>query len=99
MGVDLALRQHIVAAIKPKYKRALRLPRTNKITQVIPEIFEYLFKTYGDVIPQDLRELMTRVENITLPPEEPVNTIFVEIDNFVTIADFAKRNFNQVSKN
>ena len=81
LRVNQALRQQIVAAIKLKYKRALRLPRTNKITQMIPKIFEYLFQTYGDITPQDLKELMTRVENITLPPEERVNTIFAEINN------------------
>ena len=87
--MDRALRQQIVAAIKTKYLRALRLPGTNKITQTIPEIFEHLFQTCGDVTPQDLRELTARVENITLPPEEPVDTIFAEIDDLTTIADFA----------
>ena len=47
-----------------------------------------MFQTYGDVTPQDLRELTARVENITLPPEELVDTIFAEIDDLATIADF-----------
>ena len=33
--------------------------------------------------------MTARVENITLPPEEPVDTIFAEIDDLATIADFA----------
>ena len=98
IGVDRALRQQIVAAIEPKYLRALRLPGTNKITQTIPEIFDNLFQTYGDVTPQDLRELTARVENITLPPEEPVDTIFAEIDDLATIADFANAPISEHQK-
>ena len=48
LGVEHALIQQIVAAIKPKYLKALRNSVTNKIIQSIPSIFDYLFETYGD---------------------------------------------------
>ena len=89
LGVERALRQQLVTAIDPKYLRALRTPGTNKLTQTIPEIFDHLFATYGDVTPQDLRELTARVEALVLPPQEPVDTIFGEIDDLATIAEYA----------
>ena len=89
IGVERALQQQLVAAIEPKYLRALRTPGTNKLTQTIPQIFDHLFSTYGDVAPQDLRELTTRVESLTFSPQEPVDTIFREMDNLATISEHA----------
>ena len=57
-----------------------------------------MFQTYGDVTPQDLRELTARVENITLPPEELVDTIFAEIDDLATIPDFANAPLTEYHK-
>ena len=89
LGVERALIQQIVAAVEPKYLKALRNPVTNKITQSIPIIFDYLFETYGDVTPQELRHLTTQVESLNFPPNEPVDTIFTEIDDLGTIAELA----------
>ena len=80
--------QQIVAAVEPKYLRALRQPGTNKLQQIIPEM-AHLFNTYGDITPQDLREIQMRVENRSFPPSEPVDTIFIEIDKLASIADIA----------
>ena len=90
IGVERAIRQQLVTAIEPKYLHALRSPGTNKLAQTIPEIFAHLFSTYGDVTPQDLRELTARVEGLIYPPQEPVDTIFGEIDDLATIANYAK---------
>ena len=77
----------MVVAIEPKYLRALQTPGTNKLNKTIPEILTHLFITYGDVTPTDLRELTSRVENLTFPPSEPVDTIFSEIDDLAAIAE------------
>ena len=90
IGVEQALIQQIVNAVEPKYLRAIRNPLTGKITKTIPEIFEYLFDTYGDVSPQELRMLTSQVEALTFPPNEPVDTIFAEIDELGTIAELAQ---------
>ena len=45
--------------------------------------------THGDVTPADLHELTSRVENLTFPPAEPVDTIFSEIDDLTAIAEIA----------
>ena len=89
IGVEHAIRQQLVTAIEPKYLRALHTPGTNKLTQTIPVIFDNLFLTYGDVTPQDLRELTARVEALVYPPQEPVDTIFGEIDDLATIVEYA----------
>ena len=89
VGVERVLIQQIVAAIEPKYLRALRQPGTHRLQKTIPEILEHLFETYGDVTPQDLRDLTVRVETLSYPPSEPVDTIFAEIDDLASIADIA----------
>ena len=89
LGVERTIIQQIVGAIEPKYLKALRNPLTNKITKTIPEIFEYLFDTYGDVSPQELQMLTKQVESLTFPANEPVDTIFSEIDDLATIAELA----------
>ena len=98
IGVERAIRQKFVTAIEPTYLRALRTPGTNKLTQTIPEIFDHLFSTYGDVTPQDLRELTARVEGLSYPPQEPVDTIFSEIDDLATIANYAKASLTSFQK-
>ena len=89
LGIGRAIIQQMVVAIEPKYLRALRTPGTNKLNNSIPEILMHLFTTYGDVTPTDLRELTSRVENLTFPPSEPVDTIFSEIDDLAAISEIA----------
>ena len=89
LGVERAIIQQIVAAVEPKYLRALRQPGTHRLQRTIPEILEHLFETYGDVTPQDLRELTLRVETLSFAPSEPVDTIFAEIDDLASIAEIA----------
>ena len=79
-----------MAAVAPKYLKALRNSVTNKIIKSIPEIFHYLFETYGDVSPQELRALTLQVESLNFPPNESVDTIFTEIDDLGTIAELAR---------
>ena len=98
LGVERALIQQIVSAIEPKFLKALRNPVTNKITKSIPEIFEYLFDTYGDVSPQELKMLTSQVEALNFPPNEPVDTIFTEIDDLGTIAVLAKAPISEQQK-
>lgn len=98
IGVERAIIQQIVAAVEPKYLKALRNPVTNKITQSIPDIFTYLFETYGDVTPQELRHLTTQVESMSFPPNEPVDTIFTEIDDLGTIAELARAPMTEQQK-
>ena len=98
LGVERALIQQIVAAVEPKYLKALRNPVTNKIVQSIPSIFTYLFETYGDVTPQELRQLTAQVEQMNFPPNEPVDTLFTEIDDLATIAELAKAPMSEQQK-
>ena len=86
--------QQIVSAIEPKYLRALRQPGTHRLQKTIPEILTHLFETYRDVTPQDLRKtsetsLTLRVENLSYPRSEPVDTNFAEIDDLASIAEIA----------
>ena len=86
-GVEQTLIQQIVSAVEPKYLRAFRTPCTNKLNHTIPEIFNHLFNTYGDVTPSKLRELQTRVESLAFPPSEPNGSIFSEIDDLAVISE------------
>eukprot|EP00957_Ditylum_brightwellii_P161664 12308913-Ditylum_brightwellii.AAC.1 len=82
--------QQIVAAINTKYLKALRSTVTNKITASIPQIFTHLFDAYGDITPQELRELCQQVENYTFAPTEPVGLVFSEIDDLSDMSTIAR---------
>ena len=81
--------QQIVTAVEPKYLQALHTPGTNKLNHTLPQIFTHLFDTYGDVSPSELRDLTQRIEALSLPLSEPIDTIFSEIDNVASIAEIA----------
>ena len=97
-GVERTIFQQIVSAIEPKYLRALRMPGTNKLNHTIPEIFDHLFDTYGDVTPR-IQDLQARVESLTLPPSKLVDSIFCEIDNLAVIAEITKAPMTPTQKN
>ena len=98
LGVEHALIQQIVAAIEPKFLKALRNSVTNKIVQLIPDIFEQLFEMFGNVTPQELRQLTTQVETMTFPPSELVDTLFTEIDDLATITKLDKAPMTEQQK-
>ena len=87
VAMERILIQQIVNAIDAKFLKAIRSKTTNKINKTIPEILTYLFKTYGDVSPQELMSLRSEIEHMTFDPKEPVNAIFTEIEDFADIAE------------
>ena len=89
-SVELALVQQIVAAIEPKYLLALRDRTTNKIENNIAEIFSHLFDTYGDITTEDLTSFRTRLEGLRYPANEPIDTIFTEVENYQELCEIAE---------
>ena len=57
-----------------------------------------MFATYGYVSPQELRMLTAQVEAMNFQPNEPVDTIFAEIDDLSTIAELAKAPMSEQQK-
>jgi hypothetical protein len=97
-AVERTIIQQIVAAINTKYLKALRNTVTNKITASIPQIFTHLFDAYGDITPQELRELRQQVENYTFTPTEPVDSVFAEIDDLSDMSTIARSPITQQQK-
>eukprot|EP00957_Ditylum_brightwellii_P003189 243029-Ditylum_brightwellii.AAC.1 len=89
-AVEQALIQQIVAAIKPKYIKAIQHSATKRITKTIPQIFDHLLDNYGDITPEELRELKIQVKGLTYSPAEPVNTFFTKIEELADVAELAK---------
>ena len=98
IAVERTIIQQIVAVVDPKFLKAIRNTHTNKINKTIPEIFEYLFDTYGDVTIQELTELKNQVENLTFNPREPIDNVFTEIEDLADIADIAKSPLTEQQK-
>eukprot|EP00957_Ditylum_brightwellii_P203305 15334108-Ditylum_brightwellii.AAC.1 len=90
IAVEMALKQQIVGAIKAKYPKAVQSSITQQINCTIPDIFTYLFDTYGDDTPQALQTLQGNVKAMHFDPTEPVDNIFTEINDLADIADLAK---------
>lgn len=80
----------MVGSIETKFLKAIRNFITTRITRTIPEIFDYLFKTYGNVTRQELSELKQRVETRQFIASEPVDVVITEIDDLAGIAKIGK---------
>lgn len=89
-SVERVLIQQIVAAVDPKYLRALRSATTHQINKTIPEIFMHLFETYGDLTTEDLMTFRIRLEGLRYPANEPVDTIFTEVENYQELCEMAE---------
>eukprot|EP00957_Ditylum_brightwellii_P208589 15358138-Ditylum_brightwellii.AAC.2 len=89
-GIKRIIIQHIVAAVEAKYFKALQNPVTNKIASTVPQIFQHLFDTYGDVTPLELRDLRQNFENYNFNPSKPVGIIHTEINEFADILSIAR---------
>lgn len=87
LAVERILIQQIVNAMESKYLKALRERVTNRIDKKIPEILRHLFETYGDVSPQELLSLRSRIENMVFDPHDPVDEIFTEIDEYAEVME------------
>ena len=84
-AVERALVQQIVAAVEPKYIKALRNPVTAKITQNIKIILNHLFNNYGKLPPSTINNMKRKVEDYILDPTDPIDILFSEIDDLVDI--------------
>lgn len=84
-GVERALVQQLVAAVEPKYLKALRNQLTTKIIQDVKRILSYLFDNYGKIPPAVLKDMKRKVEDYELDPNDPVDLLFVEIDELADI--------------
>ena len=87
VAMERILIQQIINAVEPKYLKPLRNSTTNKLTQSIPNILQYLFDAYGDVSPQEFLTLRHQLETMTFDPQGPVDVIFTEIDDLAEILD------------
>ena len=63
---------------------------TNRIEKTISEIFSHLFDTYGDSTTEDLTTFRTRLEGLSYPANEPVDTIFTEVENYQELCEIAE---------
>ncbi len=98
IGIKRALVQQIVSAVEPKYLKALQLPTTNRLNATIPAILAHLFTNYGDISPAELCTLTDQVQNMQYHPQEPVDTVFTEIDDLATLAEMAEAPMTQPQK-
>ena len=48
-SIELMILQQFFVSIEPKYFRELETPGTNKLNHAIPDIFDNLFDTNGDM--------------------------------------------------
>jgi len=97
-AVERSIIQQIVAAVEPLYIRALRDRSSNKIKKSIPTILKHLFDNYGDVTPKELQELSARVKNMTFDPVDPIDGVFIEIDDLENIAEMAENPYSEQQK-
>ena len=94
-GVKHALKQQIVAAVKPQYIKALRDTTTGKLNGMVYEVIRYLFEVYGRVTPQILYEQEQKVQHMAYDPHHPINGVFSAIGELVNYSEAAQTPYSQ----
>ncbi len=82
------IKQQIEEAFDSPWLDSLRSPVTNTITDGIPDIFDHLFRLYGDVNPETLADREDQVRTMTYDPAaNGVDTVYVAIKHLMDFAD------------
>ena len=99
-AVEGILRTHIVEAIDEEYITPLRDANTDMIHQSIPEIFNYLKKSYGQSYPQQLKQREMDIDTLVYDPATNMNTVFIKIQEYQDICQLVgqpKQDYQLVS--
>lgn len=51
--------------VEPSYLQTLQDDNTHHIEKTLPQVFEYLYDTYGDVTIKELAAMCTKLEGLT----------------------------------
>ena len=94
-GVEKALIQQIVQAVRPDYLNALRNRTTTAITGPVYNIIDHLSTTYGLVTAQMFDEREEEVRKMTYNPTHPIDNIFTAIDDLVNFSELARNIITQ----
>ena len=81
-GVEQALRTQIIEAIEADYLDALRNVNTDMISEIIPEIFDYLQTNYGQITEEEMVAKEDDLKNLAYNPQVPVDKVFSQISTF-----------------
>ena len=84
--IERTLKQQVVNAIDNLYLRAIINTTTQAIQLHLHEIFDYLYRTYGNVTPQKLHARDTEVKNMVYNLQNPIDNIFNEIESLTDLA-------------
>ena len=93
--MENALKQQVVAAVKPQCIEALRDPTTGKLTGTITDVIRHLFQVYGRVTPQNLSEQKQKVRQMVYDPQHPIDGVFMVIDELVNYTEAVQTTYNQ----
>ena len=74
-NVDKALKKQLAEAIPAFYLKRFRNPTTNTFTVSLSTILHYLFTTYGEITPDELREKEKKVTRNGFRYNTTINTI------------------------
>jgi hypothetical protein len=94
-GVEKALIQQIVKAVRPEYLNALRNRSTNSINGPVYNIIDHLSTTYGRVTAQMFDDKSELLRQMTYDPNQPIDNIFTAVDELADFAELARNNITQ----
>ena len=85
------LERTIINQLQAALDRFVLLPKTNKISGLIdcsiPDIFEYLFRAYGNITAISLAEERYNVIKLQYLHAEPMETIFDKVNEYANMAE------------
>ena len=95
--VERLLSNQLIKAFDDDYVQALR-DANDVISFKIPDIMEYLVKTYGQLKPEELRHMKSEVEEYIYDPSLPIDVLFNKMDFFCDVVEFVEKSISDADR-
>ena len=79
-NVEKALLRHVQTAVEDKFIEFMVDEDTDLIEDEIPEVLDYLFKHYGKVTSDEVKQLESEVLSLSFNPADPMVAIYRPIE-------------------
>ena len=84
------MQRHIQDAIDNKYLETLVDKDTQRITEDIPTVLQYLFNTYGEIPSEEVKQKEAELRAMSYHPADPMILLFNPIEKLRKLAEAAR---------
>ena len=95
-GVERALIQQLVLAVKARYITTTRNRTTGQFTSTLFILIKYMIVAYGKISPSQLIDLKQNTKTMQYYPQTPIDTVFNQVEDLLEYRELAKYLYTQI---